>query len=473
MNPKKSPSLPFRQGGSPAQKTSIKMRGQDGRWALKSAIVGAGLKNIFFFLCIFLMIPFSSYSQTNKESLPIFILQGTVKLKGKPVEGVSLELLKNKKQVTQILTRKNGMYSFQMNTNNTDIETEYILKIKKEGAAPGILRINTYTVKEGSNYVPYIFNLEINLTQPVATDVITKQDFGKIKWDSERGVFDFDKEYVSVVEKETDSTKTDSSKYPLAVIDRINKMAEEIKTTADEQAKQKTDDLKTEQLADKNLANVSTNKESEKKGGNASTNEKKEITSDKQKLALGNKKSEQSKAKTEVIDSKAPTSNVNTAASVLKKKTNEIAELKTKENAKKTSNLKGSKEDIKNKKEQEAIEIAELNTKENTKKFSNLKESKEVIENKKEQEAIKIKLENQAKQLAIDNKQQSTNTPPVDINPNTFDGISLFTTNNQKNKLLEDKKKMERKKTENLTQKYETSNILTSLLDVVEAFDEK
>ncbi|MES2287851.1 MAG: hypothetical protein V4547_19340 [Bacteroidota bacterium] len=328
-------------------------------------------------------------------------------------------------------------------------------------------------MKEGSNYVPYIFNLEINLTQPVATDVITKQDFGKIKWDSERGVFDFDKEYVSVVEKETDSTKTDSSKYPLAVIDRINKMAEEIKTTADEQAKQKTDDLKTEQLADKNLANVSTNKESEKKGGNASTNEKKEITSDKQKLALGNKKSEQSKAKTEVIDSKAPTSNVNTAASVLKKKTNEIAELKTKENAKKTSNLKGSKEDIKNKKEQEAIEIAELNTKENTKKFSNLKESKEVIENKKEQEAIKIKLENQAKQLAIDNKQQSTNTPPVDINPNTFDGISLFTTNNQKNKLLEDKKKMERKKTENLTQKYETSNILTSLLDVVEAFDEK
>ncbi|MES2141182.1 MAG: hypothetical protein V4511_15855 [Bacteroidota bacterium] len=474
MNPKKSPSSTFRQGDALVHKTSIKMREQGGQWIWESAnVVARGLKNIFFFLCISLMIPFSSHSQTNKESLPIFILQGTVKLKGKPVEGVSLELLKNEKQISQILTRKNGMYSFQMNTSNTDTEAVYILKIKKEGAAPGILKINTYTVNEGSNFVPYIFNLEVNLTQPVASNVMAKQDFGKIKWDSQRSVFDFDKEYVSIVEKDADSIKTDSSRYPLAVIDKINKMAEKIKTAADEQTKQKADDLKNQQLKNENLAKVSKIKETEKKDGNIGVNEKKEITSDKQKLALGNKKSEQSKAKIETVDPKAARSNINTAAGALKKKTKEIAELKTKENTKKLSNLKGSKEDIKNKKEQEAIEIAELKTKENTNKFSNLKESKEEIENKKEQEAIKIKLENQAKQLATDNKQQSANPTSVDINPSTFDGVSLFITNNQKNKLLENKNKMERKKTENLTKKYETSNILTSLLDVVEAFDEK
>lgn len=464
MNPK-SPSLPSRQGGVSAHNTSAKVRVQDIRWALKNPLIGVRLKNLFFFLCISLITPFFSYSQTIKESPSIFILQGTIKLKGKPVEGVSLELLKNEKQITKIITRKNGMYSFQMDKSNTDIGTEYILNIKKEGAVPGILRINTYTTKEEFNYVPYIFNLEINLILPTASDVIVKHDFGKIKWDSERGVFDFDKQYVSIVEKDADSIKTDSSKYPLAVIDKINKMAEEIKITANEQAKQKTDDLKNQELVNENLAKVSTMKESEKKDdlktqelinenlakvptikesektdGYISANEKKGTVSDKKKLALGNKKPEQSEAKNEILNLKSPTSNLNTAASVLKKKTNEIGELKTKENASTLSNLKVTKVDP---------------------------------ENKKEVSSSNVKLETNNKQLAIDNKLQNANTPSVDVNPTTFDGISVFSTNNQKNRLLEDKNKMERKKTENLAKKYETSNILTSLLDVVEEFEEK
>lgn len=465
MNPKKSPSLPSRQGGGSAQNTSTKVSVLDMRWAWRNHLVDARLKNLFFFLCISLITPFFSYSQTIKESPSIFILQGTIKLKGKPVEGVSLELLKNEKQITKIVTRKNGMYSFQMDKSNTDIGTEYILNIKKEGAVPGILRINTYTTKEEFNYVPYIFNLEINLILPTASDVIVKHDFGKIKWDSERGIFDFDKEYVSIVEKDADSIKTDSSKYPLAVIDKIKKMAEEIRITTDEQVKQKTDDLKNQELVNENLAKVSTMKESEKKDdlktqelinenlakvptikesektdGYISANEKKDTVSDKKKLALGNKKPEQSEAKNEILNLKSPTSNLNTTASVFKKKTNEIAELKTKENASTLLNLKVTKVDP---------------------------------ENKKEVSSSNVKLETNNKQLAIDNKLQNANTPSVDVNPTTFDGISVFSTNNQKNRLLEDKNKMERKKTENLAKKYETSNILTSLLDVVEEFEEK
>lgn len=465
MNPKKSPSLPSRQGGGSAQNTSTKVRVLDMRWAWKSPLIGIRLKVLFFFLCISLISPFFSYSQTIKESPSIFILQGTVKLKGKPVEGVSLELLKNEKQITKIVTRKNGMYSFQMDKSNIDIGTEYILNIKKEGAIPGILRINTYTTKEEFNYVPYIFNLEINLILPTASDVIVKHDFGKIKWDSERGIFDFDKEYVSIVEKDADSIKVDSSKYPLAVIDKINKMAEEIKITANEQAKQKiddlktqelvnenlakvstmkgptkTDDLKTRELVNENLAKVSTLKESEKTDVNINANEKRDTFSDKKKLAPDNKKSQQSEAQTEVLNQRSQTSNLNTAASVLKKKTNEMAALKAKENTNKFSNLKGTNVDP---------------------------------ENKKEVSGSNVKLETNNKQLAIDNKLQNANTPSVDVNSTTFDGISVFSTNNQKNRLLEDKNKMERKKTENLAKKYETSNILTSLLDVVEEFEEK
>ncbi|MCE9538593.1 MAG: hypothetical protein K8R85_05165, partial [Bacteroidetes bacterium] len=341
-------------------------------------------------------------------------------------------------------------------------EAEYILKIKKEGIAPGILRINTYTVNVGSNFVPNIFNLEINLTQPVASNVMANQDFGKIKWDSQRNVFDFDKEYVSIVEKNVDSVKTDSSKYPLAVIDKINKMAEEIITATEEQTKQKTDDFKAQQITNeslakvaeiknsekkdgninvnKNLAKVSTMKESEKKDENVSTKEKTEITTDKQKLALGNKKSEQTETPIKVIESKLPTTNLNSATSVTKKKTNEVDLIKAKVNESKLSNSTLNKVDSKNKNQ---ISSSTVN------------------------------LETNNQQLKLDNNQQSASTTSVDVNPSTFDGLSLFATNNQKNKLLEEKNKMERKKTENLTKKYETSNILTSLLDVVEAFDEK
>ena len=480
MNPKRGPSQPPQKGRVSKQKKHLDRFSDRSSSSTLGRLGGA----FHFFLCFFLIPAFFSYSQTSKETPSIFILQGTVKLKGKPVEGVSLELLKNEKQISKIITRKNGMYSFQMNTSNTDLETEYILNIKKEGTTPGLLKVNTFNANEEFNYVPYIFNLEINLTLPVASDDIVKHDFGKIKWNPEHGVFDFDKEYVSMVEKGADSIKTDSNNIPLAVIDKINMMAEEIKITADEQAMQKTDDLKTQKLINEKLAKtstlkessqtddlktpelvnenlakvttvketekeddlktqesvyensakVSTMKETEKKDVNISANEQRDIVSYKKKLETGNKKPNQS----ESLNQKSPSSNLNTAASVLQKKTNEIAALKTKENLSKISNLKVSNIDI---------------------------------ENKKQLNANNIKLETNNKQLAIDNEQHSANPTSVDINPTTFDGTSLFSTNNQKNRLLEDKNKMERKKTENLAKKYETSNILTSLLDVVEEFE--
>ncbi|MDO9187232.1 MAG: hypothetical protein Q7W13_14550 [Bacteroidia bacterium] len=464
MNPKKSSSLPSRQGGGYAQGTSTKVRVPEMQWDWEKPLVGTKLKYLFFFLCISLITPFFSYSQTIKESPSIFILQGTVKLKGKPVEGVSIELLKNEKQISKIVTRKNGMYSFQMEKSNIELGTEYILNIKKEGATPSILRINTYTSKDELNYVPYVFNLEINLILPTTSGIV-KHDFGKIKWAPERGVFDFDKEYVSIVEKDADSVKADSGNNPLAIIDKINKMAEEIKITANEQAKQKTDDPKTgelvnenstevskmkeapktddpktQELVNENLAKVSTLKESEKAEVNINGNEKGDTVFDKKKLANGNKKPRQSEAQTERLDLKSQTSDLTAAESILKKKNNEMAALKMKENSGKIPNLKVTNIDS---------------------------------ENKKQVIAGNVKLETNKKQLAIDNKQQRANTPSVDINPATFDGISLFSTNNQKNRLLEDKNKMERKKTENLAKKYETGNILTSLLDVVEEFDEK
>src|SRR3989304_10028251 len=80
-----------------------------------------------FFLCFIILLPFISYSQKAKESIPLLILQGKVKLQGKPIDGASLELTKDGKPISKIITRKNGLYSFQMIKSYTDKETEYLL----------------------------------------------------------------------------------------------------------------------------------------------------------------------------------------------------------------------------------------------------------------------------------------------------------------------------------------------------------
>lgn len=397
------------------------------------------------FLFFFFLTPNTYYSQTTKESLPVFILQGTVKLKGKPVDGVSLELTKDGKQITKIVTKKNGMYSFQMNKSNTDTESQYLLNITKAGTFSGILGLNTYTTKEEFNYVPYIFNLEIKLIQPTGSEVRKEHDFGRIKWYPERGLFDFDKEYVRKIAKDTDSLKIDSSKYVVDETEKI-KQAEvaEMKDKKDKEAKQKADSLLVQQLANKE----SIHKLLELK-------EKKEMITNKKELAFDNTEHEKTDSKTEVSNPKSQNSNQKTDTSnekhksdLLKKKTAELAKLKTNEFTGKHSDLKEKKETESNQKELEAgSEKRVVNNRTTTNSLVNLR--------------------------ALENRQQAPNLSSADMDQNSFDVATIFSMNNEKNKLLNAKEKMERKKAANLAQKYETSNILTSLLDVVEEYDKK
>lgn len=195
-------------------------------------------KNIFICVLYFFLLPLTfCYSQNDKgvsfsaappnqtlskpkQAVPLFILQGGVKLKGRPVSGAMLTLTKDGKTIAKMFTPKNGLYYFQMNRSMTDPQSEYILSIVKDGAASGVMRINTYTPEEKYTAVPYMFNLDIALTPPVNAGVVSKKDFGRIKWLTEKNVFDFDKGYIPVIEKDTKAA--DSIKY-----------AEKIKEEAD------------------------------------------------------------------------------------------------------------------------------------------------------------------------------------------------------------------------------------------------
>lgn len=409
------------------------------------------------FLYFVALSQFTSYSQIRKESSPLFILQGTIKLQNKPIEGVSLELIKDGKQISKIITRKNGLYSFQMNKSICDKETEYELTIIKEGTVPGVLRVNTSISKEEFNYVPYVFNLEIKLTPSSLNPISLKEsgnnlipsvsnsnithDFGKIKWNSERRVFDFDKEYAKMIEKNAKVLKLDSSQY---AIEKKSQVEGIIKNKANEEIKQKVDSIATQQLANNNNNNNNnTNrlidlKESVQLNSNKDIDEKKVAESVNKILTIESETGDKLSTITEPIPRSESQLVLELKKNRLKKKMDEQAKIKTIENKSTPGAIKKKKENPANKKE-----------------F--------IVGNG--QQNMENKLQ------PTTNPEQATNLSSNEIDKNFFDGTTVFSINNEKRKLLNAKEKMEMKKAANLAQKYETNNILTSLLDRVEEYE--
>ena len=421
-------------------------------------------RTCFFFLSFSILSPFISYSQKAKEPIPLFILQGKVKLQGKPVDGVSLELTKDGKQISRIITQKNSLYSFQMNKSKTDKETEYLLTIIKEGAVSGELRINTYSSKEES--FPYIFNLEINLTSsippkssakekesgnnsaPSFSDVCTKHDFGKIKWDEEREIFAFDKDDVRTIEKNKEVLKVDSSQFTSKKETSISDT--DVNKEKEGALKQKNDSSAIQQLTD---------------------NTKTILQLDLKDTSGINRLSASGKTKEAVTENKEP--EVDTGKPATKETANEITNTKSIRSVAESTgseNLKTAismgtnnpihKSEVLKKKTNELVKVKTI---ENNAKPDDIKENK-----------VAIKIASPGVQ--VEKKTGLQPSTPAEkskmiIDKNYFDGTAVFSLNNEKSRLLNEKEKMEIKKAANLAKKYETNNILTSLLDRVEEYE--
>lgn len=424
---------------------------------------GCKIKITCCFLCFFINCV-TSFSQVNKESTPVFVLQGTVKLNGKPIEGVSLGLTKDKKPLTRMITRKNGLYSFQMNRNYTHSDTEYLINIVKEGAIAGVLRVNTFTLQGKSDYIPYVFNLEINLMPIDSSEITGKQNFGKIKWDPDRAVFDFDKEYAKTINNDKDSLITDSGKFLAAVIEKTekekeNKEAEILKQTSDSLPIQLVKNEEKEQLSpEKEKLN-----EVSRTIKDSTLINKKEVAANKkiETSPEDNKQYVKTELKTEISPVKA--NEFQKENDALTKKKEELAKVETKGKILTSDNLKKSRlvSDISNQEEKKGADkvkkeiFADVSPKTADKQQTGTAKNKQFSQNAG----------------VIQPDKQKASSFSADFNQQAFNGSRVFTVNADKNHLLKEKEKMERKKAFNLAKKYETSNILTSLLDVVEEQD--
>jgi hypothetical protein len=457
---------------------------------------------VVLFIFHFLFSHYISFSQNNKDAAPLFVLQGTVKLKGKPVGDVVLTLIKDGKQVAKNVTPKNGLYYFQMNKSNTDVNSEYQLNISKAGVAEGILHVNTYIPKEEFSPLPYMFNLEISLISPdTGSTKIEKHNFGKITWFSEKKAFDFDKEYAVMIEKEQEKQKQLEKEKIIA--DSI-KLVQEQMELAKKNEKEKEDSIlnankiNTQELANaKNKTNTN-NKNSE---SNAATGNSKDVV---KKNKTKKDKDNEKQTTNELTDSKNTEESTNTKKNQQQNLSNANSEKNssltktdtknnnTKKSTSETSNKTSTSQTnttYNNKKTNEVAATSSQSNEhtDNIKKTTDSKDKTETTTNSNTNESTSSSSSNNKEESSNTDKQKDlfflTGVPMGQFkkilsdasnnSKNSFDAEAIYSLSNERNRIENAKTKMAKKKAENFAKKHETNNTLTSLLNVVDENDKK
>ena len=194
-------------------------------------------KNIFITAVSFFLFFLPSYSQKAEKAGAIFILKGNTKLvSGKNLEGVEMELKRDGKTISKVLSGKNGKYYIQMDVSTTNPKCEYMLYISQDGTVPKTLSINTYISPEEysmNTYVRYDFSLEVVMLETNVKDIVIEKPSGKIHWDNAEDKFQFDQVYAKIAQKEQDKMKDENY---------LRELAEKKKKDEEEAAKKKADE---------------------------------------------------------------------------------------------------------------------------------------------------------------------------------------------------------------------------------------
>jgi hypothetical protein len=226
--------------------------------------------SFFFNFLIFLLLANNSYSQAKRKETARFTLYGKIVLDEKPVENVSIEILRNGQFLRKMLTTKNGKYSFSMNQDTLNQKNEYTIHITKDGTVPKTIIVNTFIPAEQYDEIPYEYNLEITLLTTTINEVIIQRPSAKIKWINIDDGFGIDKVYAKIVQKEEEKLKEDPDKYLKELAqknkqeeeERLKKQAEEEQKKADELARKtaeeekKTEQKSTEEVEERLKENV-------------------------------------------------------------------------------------------------------------------------------------------------------------------------------------------------------------------------
>ena len=480
--------------------------------------------SIVFLFSICFLFKNTVFAQASSKNAPLFLLQGAVKQKGKPIQGVELLLVKDGKSVAKIITPKNGLYYFQLNKSSTDTQSEYTLKINKAGSVSGVLKINTYIPKDQFTTIPYLFYLDITFN----TESTTKKDFGCINWFVEKNEFNFDKNYIPVLEKDSivsdaaltskNSLTADSSNNAKSFVqnNKVNDSLIAINATNSEDttlANTITNNINTNAALTDNITNnVNANSSLDNTKqtlidptnntfvdiiNTTATNKSTATNTDVAKLdktkndnSIDNKDVlTQDKLKNDEVLNSSFIKNTNTKSST--NIANSKSFVKTTDSGPKNTASKNNsslsvqknqqvleKQTVNSKQQNKTVDVAsKINLPFNNNNSNNNNTSTTTTLSKRDSLAANSSIQKDLFFLTgVPMGQFKTNLPLVnqgDEKTEVFDANEVFSTNSERSHALSEKQRFERKKAENLAKKHETNNTLTSLMNEVDEFDKK
>jgi len=179
-----------------------------------------------------------------------FKLAGKIESKsdGKSLEGVKIDLEKDKKVITSIATDKKGKYELTIDINSTDtLAAEYRVSYTKENMVPKTMNINTYIKKPVAS--SYDFNLDVSMTEKKEGDIIIDLPAGKIKWSVRENTFIFDQTYAKIIQKIKE--QEDPEKKKKLIEEQKQREEEELRRRQEAERKQKAAEQKLKDDADK------------------------------------------------------------------------------------------------------------------------------------------------------------------------------------------------------------------------------
>lgn len=158
----------------------------------------------------FMVLPALSARGQNAD-LKQIRFKGDITLKGQSVPAVKLELTKNGEVVKTSKSSTNGSYEILIDINSTDeSDADYTLTFTKVKMLPKTVSINTFIEKPTVRY--YNFNLDVEMVEQKADDIIIDLPSASIKWSEGRRKFMFDQTEAKTVKKEKKIIKEDSLK---------------------------------------------------------------------------------------------------------------------------------------------------------------------------------------------------------------------------------------------------------------------
>ncbi|MFI5164299.1 MAG: hypothetical protein ACHQHP_03525 [Bacteroidia bacterium] len=136
---------------------------------------------------------------------------------------------------------------------------------------------------------------------------------------------------------------------------------------------------------------------------------------------------------------------------------------------------KEDEEAVKKKADEEAKRLADQKAKEEADRIlqQNLEAMKQEIKRKRRQDSLDSMATRSAGKTTVEVKKFEKPVSAADVDQNAFDGTGAYSINIAEKSQKAYVEKMNRKKAANLSAKYETNNILTSLLDMVDEQDKK